>query len=121
MQNLNSLSRANDPERLYIFVTSWQPDPYVNVLAHVLHQFASLSKVYFVSIVEYDYVEEGDPKEARQSLDVIRAGVESRLRELSESRYTRRPKPDGASDVVKIDSADAAIYKNCRSVLESLE
>jgi len=126
MKNLNPLVRTKNLDRLYIFVTSWQPDPYINVLVYSLQHY-NISHVYFVSIVEHDYtandteVETDTEGKAYKSLSEIRAGVEERMRELARGVYTRPPKPDGSREEVEIGTEGAALYKSCLSMIEGLE
>jgi hypothetical protein len=80
-----------------------------------------ISHVYFVSIVEHDYTTETPETDAVRSLSEIRAGVESRMRELANGSYTRSPRPGGTGEVVEIGSAAAGLYKRCLSALEEME
>jgi hypothetical protein len=120
MPKHRSLRVIDGRRRLYIIVTSWQPDPYVNVLAYTLQHF-KLSQIYFISIAEHGYVIEDDAESERKSLSKIRAGVEDRLRELAEGRYTRRGKDGKPDEVVPVDEAASRFYRNCITQLESLE
>src|SRR2546421_13009194 len=120
MWRRSSLRAADGHRRLYIFVTSWQPDPYVNVLAYAMQHF-KLSHVYFISIAEHGYVSEDDAENERQSLSKIRARIEDRLRELAEGQYTRRGKDGKPDELVRIGAADARFYQNCIRQLEPLE
>lgn len=101
-------------------MTSWQPDPYINVLAYALQHF-KLSQVYYVSIAEHGYVNEDGTEDERQSLAKIRAGIESRLRELAEGRYTRHSKDGKPGETVSLGADDARFYQKCMVQLEPLE
>lgn len=117
-----SLNTSGDSDRLYIFVTSWQPDPYVNVLVYALQHF-NLVHVYFISVAEHGYTHEDDAEEKRRSLSVIRASVEARVQELSQGHYTRgRATEEGSKpEIVKIDPSHAKLYRDCYARLERIE
>jgi len=131
MKKLSALALAGSQDRLYIFVTSWRPDPYVNALVYSLQHF-DIAQVYFASIVENDYGNEDDrddeqadhdgkeEKKAAKSLNEIKTGIEERLQELAKGIYTR-VYPDGSEEEVEIGPEGAALYKSCVSMMERLE
>ena len=117
-----SLNTSGDSHRIYIFVTSWQPDPYVNVLVHALQHF-NLTHVYFISVAEHGYTHEDDAEERQRGLGTIRANIEARVQELSQGRYTRsRASGEGSQpEIVEIDPSHAKLYRDCYARLERIE
>lgn len=98
--------RLDNSSKLYIFTTSELPDPYVNVLAHSLRNFA-LVEVCFVRIKEPD-VNEDDVRISR-----IQQKIYARLEELAKERLD----DDG---VPLIDAAGRVVYNECLEKLDNI-
>lgn len=110
--------QLEDARRLYIFVTSRNPDPYVNVIVHAVENFG-LEKICFVSVVEHDYLAESDGE--TQRLRAVTAEIDRRLVELSGGKYTGVPLPDGPVQSSTIDEESRQRYTNCVEKLERIE
>ena len=110
--------RNQDRRRLYIFVTSRNPDPYVNVIVHSVQNFR-LDKICFVSVVEHGYVTESDGE--TQRLRAVTAEIDRRLVELSDGRYTGIKLLDGSVRERRIDESSRVLYKSCVEKLERIE
>jgi hypothetical protein len=101
-------------DRLYVFVTSALPDPYVNVLIYALHHF-DLSHIYFVSVAEHGYIDE-DADENKRLRDIV-TDVDKMLEELSDGKYKSRTKKTS----IPIPPASAADYRACQAKWDLLE
>ncbi|GAA0970836.1 hypothetical protein GCM10009555_020460 [Acrocarpospora macrocephala] len=95
-------STRTDGQELYIFVTSARPDPYVNVLAHVLRT-RPISSVHYISIREHGYSAE----QVNDRLISITAGIHAYLHSLRDRL---------AAD----DKPAAAVYEKCLDKLDSI-
>lgn len=104
--------------RLYIFVTSRNPDPYVNVIVHAVQSF-NLEKICFVSVVEHGYVNESDGETSR--LRAVTADIDLRLEELSSGKYSHANRGDSSSTEKEIDARSSEMYKSCVEKLERVE
>lgn len=70
----------SDRHDLYIFVSSDRPDPYINVLAHVLSKYPD-TKVHYVAIREHSYHTE----QSDSLLTSITAKIHTRLEKLRDN------------------------------------
>ncbi len=99
---------SDGPSQLYIFVTSAEPDPYINVLVHAIRKY-SLVQIYFVSVVEHGYTEENDAEDAR--LRTIVSNVDNLFEDLSQGNYWKERA--GERDSVAIDPTSTEMYRSC--------
>lgn len=72
-----------EPKILYIFATSINPDPYINVLAHCSAYCKNIQQVNLVGIVE----DRGKEKSKEDDLETIKNDISSQLRSLSDGKY----------------------------------
>jgi hypothetical protein len=90
------------PDRLYIFVTSPRPDPYVNILVHATRRF-DLKEIHFIGITEHEYQSEAGEQRAA----TIAAATNDLLDRLAQGKYVDR------DQVVDLDEAGAEVYRRC--------
>jgi hypothetical protein len=115
---LKPRSDDRSADRLYIFVTSALPDPYVNVIVYAIRHF-QLGRVYFISVAEHGYPNEDDDESGR--LRAVVADVDLMLNELSEGRYISRSKENPDRNSTSIGADAAGIYKSCLARWERIE
>ena len=92
---------------LYIFVTAARPDPYINVLVHVLRQYA-VSAVHYVAVIEHDYTTE----QMEERLSDIETNVGILLNQLSDGFYDDRS--------IEVEPGWILVYKECRDKLDRI-
>ncbi len=90
---------------LYIFVTAPRADPYVNVLMHVLRQYA-ISAVHYVAVVEHDYTTE----QMDERLSDVETNVGRLLNQLANGVY-------GHSKIAT-EPGWVTAYQECRNKLD---
>lgn len=112
------MQRDDQLKRLYIFVTSRNPDPYVNVIINAVQSFR-LEKICFVSVVEHGYVAESDGE--AQRLRSVTAEIDRRLEELSDGEYTGAKRFDGSAQEKQIADESRDFYKECVAKLGRIE
>lgn len=71
--------------KLYIFITSNDPDPYINVLAHCASYYRGLQQVNLVSIIE----DKGKTKSREEYLNTLKEDIDYQLSSLSSGKYLR--------------------------------
>jgi hypothetical protein len=104
------IQRTAEPRRqpeLYIFATSPRPDPYINVLMHLLHD-PTVSAIHYVALIEHDYTSE----QMDERLSDIEARVGSLLDDLAAGFYGERQ--------INLDQSWADAYRECRARLDRM-
>ena len=98
-----------NPVRLYIFVKSESPDPYVNVISIAVRQYR-LGELHFVSIKETESTNTHELPER------VSAAVRTRLRQLAAGKYVQ-----AGDHVASIPENGAKEYQYCLAVLDDLD
>ena len=73
------------PTKLYVFITSNDPDPYINVLAHCASYCKGLQQVNLVSIIE----DRGKTESRKEYLNNLKEDIYYQLSSLSSGKYLK--------------------------------
>jgi len=107
------------PTRIYIFVTSDSPDPYVNVIVIALRLF-DLREIHFVSIAPPSQVDGYDGSNGSGSpADQVAAAVRRRLEELSRGVYSKVIEGRSINVPIRPEAADK--YKSAASTVRRMK
>jgi hypothetical protein len=115
-RGLHQVKSANGIDRLYIFVTSANPDPYINVLVYAIRHF-KLGLVCFISVQEHEYRSEDDA--AGMRLQTVVSRIDDTFQNLSGGSYLKERQSDQVDiSPVPIDSSAAEMYRACLQIWE---
>jgi minimal CRISPR polymerase domain len=92
---------------LYIFTTSDQPDPYINVIAHCAANYENLRKVILIGIT-------GDRLKIdieKEKLDKLKKDISNQLDSLVKGKYLTKKMDKGWEEIdIEIDPIDRRAY-----------
>jgi hypothetical protein len=97
---------------LYIFSTSENPDPYINVMAHCVANYENLNQVFLLGIT-------GDRRKVsleRDKLERLKQNIDEQLDSLVSRKYLRRKGKDIEEVEIEIESIDCQTYSRLKDL-----
>ncbi|MEH2111571.1 mCpol domain-containing protein [Nostoc sp.] len=98
--------------KLYIFATSLEPDPYINVIAHCEANYPNLNEIIIIGIT----ADRGKKGSEITKLHELKHNISNQLENLSKGKYLKKKDKDWEIRDIQIEVADCQRYSNLKNL-----
>ncbi|MBW4668832.1 MAG: hypothetical protein KME60_15760 [Cyanomargarita calcarea GSE-NOS-MK-12-04C] len=98
--------------KLYIFATSPNPDPYINVIAHCAVNYLSFNEVTLIGIT----ADRGKIGSEITKLTELKQKISNQLENLSKNQYLKEKDENWEIVNIQIEGADCLRYSNLKNI-----